>query len=111
MADDASNLKKSTDPTPEPVLRTDDAEIARYRNLLRPETGATARYMEISDVGIMRRAWRVSLWVGALAGVVAVFVYLFYHFTNDLRIALVVVTAMLIYMIAASVLAEGRLEE
>lgn len=104
MADEPSKLEV---PTPE----VGTADIARYRAMLRSGVRTDAEFVEIGGPGVVRRAWRISLWVGALLAVTAVFVYLFYHFTNDLRIALVVVAAMLIYMLGVSTLAEGRLED
>ena len=66
--------------------------------------------MEIGGESPIGRIWRTLGWGLLLLVVCVAFAFLFYHFTSNLRIALIVVTGMLLYMILMAFLAEGRIE-
>lgn len=86
---------------------------AQQRLLLsRRAMPAAEAFVEIGGPNtIARRFMRMLGWSLLLLGVAAGFVLAFWKFTNSLRIALVIVAGMLIYMYAASKLAEGKLDE
>ncbi len=90
-------------------------DFEHYRRLMRDQARAQSElppeeYVEIGGPHLVRAAWRALLWGVMLLAVAGVFTLLFYHFTNNLRIALVVVSAMLLYMFVAAKLAEGRFD-
>ncbi len=81
-----------------------------YRSLAN-EQEKKGEFVEIGPAGTLKRLWRWFAWSAGLIGVAALFVLLFYRFTNSFRIALVVVVGMLAYMFVASKLAEGRFDK
>jgi hypothetical protein len=93
-------------------LPVQEIDFAHYRRLMkkRDMPADPDAYMEIGGGGRMRAIWRYAAWAIIVLAVAALFTVLFYQFTNSLRVALIVVTAMLAYMFLAARLAEGKLD-
>lgn len=85
------------------------SDVERYRRLAKERPVGTAD-LQIESSGLGRRLWRVIGWTAVLLACATLFVILFYRFTNNLRVALIVVSAMGAYMFLASRLAEGRFD-
>lgn len=96
-----SRPAESSDPVP-------IHDFHHYRRLAETQTDPT--FLEIGGPGRLRQLWRWICWAVLVLVTAGVFVTLFYFFTNSFRIALVIVTGMLLYMIVAARLAEGRLD-
>lgn len=80
-----------------------------YRRLAENQTDQ--KFLEIDEPGRIKQLWRWISWALMVLITAGVFVTLFYLFTNSFRIALVVVTGMLLYMFFATQLAEGKLDK
>ncbi|MBC7785340.1 MAG: hypothetical protein H7144_16020 [Burkholderiales bacterium] len=113
MADDLHKLAYQRaeplappNPDAQRVIITDPEH---YRQIMLKEK-SFAGGMDIGGEGVGRRMWRLLGWAVVVLLVAAAFTFLFYHFTNNLRVALAVVIAMLLYMLASAYLAEGNLD-
>ncbi len=107
MSNDVDNIADplSSGLKPTPTAR----DFEHYRRLARQRPISEAD-LQIGSSGVARRIWRLIGWAMLFAAVASLFVVLFYHFTNNLRVALIVVGAMGVYMFFASRLAEGRFD-
>ncbi len=84
---------------------------AYYRRILEQQIQqGIAGGMEIGGAGKFKQIWRRILFVIGLLVVAVLFSILFYYFTHNLRIALIIVTAMLVYMVISAWLAEGHID-
>lgn len=90
----------------------DREDIARYRELLkkRPSPEIQQSGMEISSGGAKRSVKRLVAYVLLLSAVAGIFTVMFFQFTSNLRVALAVVMAMLIYMLVTARMAEGKFD-
>jgi ABC-type transport system involved in Fe-S cluster assembly fused permease/ATPase subunit len=90
----------------------DQLDIAHYRALLkqqaRADTAPTG--MEIGGGGKTRSIKRLIAYALLILIVSAIFTVLFVQFTANLRVALVIVVAMLLYMLITAHMAEGRFD-
>lgn len=80
-----------------------------YRRLAQAQPDQ--KVLEIGGPGRMKQLWRWISWALLILVTAGAFVTLFYFFTNSFRIALVIVTGMLVYMFFAARLAEGKLDK
>jgi Flp pilus assembly protein TadB len=90
----------------------DQRDIARYRKLLKEKAakGEAPTGMDIAGSGTTRSTRRTIAFVLVVLVVAAIFTVLFMQFTSNLRVALVIVAAMLAYMIVMARMAEGRFD-
>jgi hypothetical protein len=86
----------------------DARDIARYRAMLKQQAArdGPAGGMEIATGGKGRSVKRLLAWALLLAITAAAFTLLFVQFTANLRVALVIVLAMLLYMLVTARMAE-----
>lgn len=95
-------------PPPKPFAELTAAE---RRQLLRRRIQTTrGSAMEIGGQSAARRLARIGGRVLALLAVAGLFVVLFFRFTASWRVALIVVTVMLAYMLVVGRLVEGKAE-
>jgi hypothetical protein len=92
---------------PDPADLVEVRSFQHYRRLA--EERRDTNFVEIGTPGKLRRLWRLLAWGLGLVLTAGLFTFLFYYFTNNFRIALIIVTGMLLYMFFAARLAEGRI--
>ncbi len=94
-------------PLPDEADRVEIRSFEHYRRLAAERREAD--FIEIGPSGRMKQVWRMLAWLLAILATAGLFTVLFYYFTNSFRIALIIVTGMLLYMLFAAKLAEGRI--